>query len=128
MPRKDEHELQAVHNHEFINTFDIGRSSYLDWVVTAMFYESVHWIEAYLAGQGLHSSNHHQRAATMQQIDALRDDPDLTKDYGTLRTDSENARYWCYRHTSEEVSSEEVSSQLVPRIGRVRTTMKHLLS
>ena len=118
MPQKDEHELQAQHNKAFLNDFEIQRSAYLDWAVTAMFYEAVHWIEAYLGTQGLHSSNHHQRAATMQKVPHLRDDPQLTKDYGTLRTESENAKYFCYTHTTLQISSE-----LLPLISRIRTTM-----
>ena len=56
MPVTSEHMGQAEHNNRFWGSLDMQQTHFLDWVVVGMFYEAVHWIEAYLAIQEHHSS------------------------------------------------------------------------
>ena len=49
MANKDEHLSQALHNRDFWSSFDLDTAAFNDWVVTGIFYEGVHWVEAYLA-------------------------------------------------------------------------------
>ena len=123
MPLREPHEEQANHNNQFWNSLLKRKHSFPDWAVAGMFYEAVHWIEAYLATQSLHSSGHGQRSQTMSQIPALQQDPHLVGDYGVLRTESENARYWCYRHTPQQIVS-----GLIPLISRLKQTIQALLN
>lgn len=119
MPIRHAHEDQATRNHSFWTGIDIQTTPHLDWVVTGMFYEAVHWIESYLATQSCHSRNHGDRSSNIALHPALHNDPSLAVDYGTLRTESENARYWCYRHTPQQVTAD-----LVPVISRVRNSIQ----
>ena len=121
MPSKDSHVAQAEHNGQFWEHLDVARTNYLDWVVVGMFYEAVHWIEASLATKGLHSRNHRERAARMATVHELRNDPNLVRDYGMLRTDSESARYRNYIHTTTDVTG------LIPVVSRVRNVIQPLL-
>ena len=123
MPEKQKHIEQAEHNHSFWQSLDVTRTDYLDWIVIGMFYEAVHWVEAFLASTGHHSRNHHERETKIAKTPALTNAiPDLAADYGLLRTDSENARYWNYKHTASQISSE-----LVPVATRLRNTVRALL-
>ena len=123
MPAKDDHIGQAEHNRHFWNSLDFATSSYIDWAVVGMFYEAVHWIEAYLATIGLHSRSHMQRASKISTVEVLRNDPNLVSDYGLLRTESENARYWNYKHTPDQISAD-----LVPALTRLRNTLRTYLN
>ena len=122
MPNKELHIDQAERNHAFWNSLHNAPTPYLDWVVNGMFYEAVHWIEAYLATNELHSSTHFQRSQTMTRVPKLDSDPHLKIDYGVLRTDSENARYLCRKY-----SATEIANDLVPIIKRIERTMRSLL-
>jgi len=123
MPATQEHQQKAGHNNTFWSGLDLQNTPYLDWAVTVMFYEAVHWIEAFLARKNLHSSGHPDRERSMSKMSELRSDSYLITDYKLLRTESENARYLCYSHTAEQVTDD-----LVPAITRVRETVQRLLS
>ena len=122
MPARHEHENKAQSNSQLWASFDFPTTPYRDWVVAIMFYESVHWIEAFLATKGLHSSGHPDRARTISRLSELRLDQDFVSDYGVLRTESENARYYCYQHTTQEVTND-----LIPAIWRIRAIIQRLL-
>jgi len=122
VPKKDEHIDQAKHNRSFWDSFSIDKTKYLDWVVVGMFYEAIHWIEAYLATKKHHSKNHYEREQQIAKTPELAEDPNLILDYGTLRVESENARYWYHKHTPDQVTSD-----LIPLITRLRRTMEKLL-
>lgn len=123
MPAEQTHIDQAEHNHEFWNSLVVATTPFRDWIVVGMFYESVHWIEAYLARLNHHSRSHHERETKVSQTPPLAGDANLVGDYGVLRTESENARYWNYHHTAEQVNND-----LRPVIQRLRTTLQALLT
>ena len=52
MPQKDEHVDWAIHDRNFWASIDLDSSPYLDWAPTGMFYESLNWVEAFLATKG----------------------------------------------------------------------------
>lgn len=122
MPTLTQHREQATRNGEFWMGMDIQTTAYREWAVTVMFYEAVHWIEAYLATQSCHSSSHHNRSSNIARYPKLRADATLAADYDTLRVESENARYWCHQHTAAQVTTD-----LVPLVTHIRTTVKGLL-
>jgi len=55
MPSSLTHKQQAQHNEEFIASFDLDATPYLDWVVTAIFYAALHFVDSYLATKTLTS-------------------------------------------------------------------------
>ena len=61
MPSSLTHRQQAQHNEEFIASFDLDSTPYLDWVVTAIFYAALHFVDSYLAIRGVHLSSHRGR-------------------------------------------------------------------
>lgn len=96
MPTEQAHIDQAEHNHRFWDSLDAATTEFRDWIVVGMFYESVHWIEAYLARISHHSRSHHGREVKAANTPVLAADAYLISNYGVLRTESENARYWNY--------------------------------
>lgn len=118
MPPRDSHIDQAEHNHEFWNS--LNRTNYPDWVIIGMFYEAVHWIEAQLAVLGYHSRSHNQRATNLVDP-SFSGVPNLIRDYGILRVESENVRYFAHKSTVSQVTS------LRPIAERIRLGMQTLL-
>ena len=113
MATKDAHVAWAKHNNSFWASFDINATPFVDWVVTAVFYEALHWVEAFLATKGYHSGGHGDRGSAMHrhrhELSAIQ------IDYDTLKMDSENARYSCYKHTPEDVQKD-----IIPLLNSVR--------
>ena len=114
MPNKAEHVAQAQHNLSFFRSLDLTSTSFLDWAVTATFYQAVHWIEAYFAVHGVHSDTHRRR---MQSIAKFSGDLlSVGTDLAMLKADSENARYWCYKFSAQEALGDQ---QVADRIESV---------
>ena len=119
MPQKDMHVAQAQHDRHFWESFDLDSTPYRDWVVTGIFYEAVHWVEAYLATKGDHPTTHGQRNHAMQRYGDL--DPILA-DYDILKTDSENARYGCHGY-----SAHDIRNDLVPILSQIEAHVQPLI-
>ena len=119
MPTKDEHVLQARHNRQFWFSHNLDTTPYRDWVVTGIFYEAVHWVEAFLAGKGTHPNTHGQRNAEMSRYSEL---DQILVDYDVLKADSENARYACYLHTAEDIRND-----IVPMLTKIEAHVLPLL-
>lgn len=119
MPSKEEHRNQANHNRQFWQAHDLTTSQFLDWVVTGIFYEAVHWVEAYLADRGDHPTTHGQRTTSISQYADL---DAITVDYDILKTESENARYNCHSH-----SLIDIRDDLVPLVDNIRNQVTPLL-
>ena len=118
MPTITEHIAQAEHNRDFWVSYDIDSTQFLDWVVTGIFYEGVHWIEAYLDTNGEHSINHKQRLLSMRLYSDIRP---IAGDLDTLKQESENARYRCHHY-----SSTDISNDLIPVINNIKNHVQNL--
>jgi len=92
MPGEKAHSRQAVHNREFVGFLDVDSTNYLDWVVTAIFYTSVHHLEGFLARHGFHPQNHADRNNAMARFASLKP---VFRDYSDLHWQSEQSRYQC---------------------------------
>ena len=120
MPQKDEHVNWAIHDREFWTNIDLDNSPYTDWALTGMFYESLHWVEAFLATKGHHGGDHKARRWFMLSL--YRSDlRAIYVDYDKLKQDSERGRYECYKHTAEE------ARQLIPLVDNIKSHISHLL-
>lgn len=117
MPTKEQHIEQANHDDQFWNSLNPGNTQYIDWVVCVIFYEAVHWIEAFLATKGLHPRTHVTRQVSMLHY-SYELGP-ILDDFKYLKNDSENARYRCYKHPLSDVQS-----YIIPRIINIREHIK----
>ena len=119
MPKKEDHLNCAEHNNSFWTSIELDSSHFIDWAITGMFYETVHWVEAFLAPKGYHSGKHAERAKNMRffKIDLKQ----IQNDYDKLKQDSETARYDCYKHTANE------ARQLIPLVDNIKNHISQLL-
>jgi len=120
MPRKDEHVNWAIHDRDFWTSIDLDTSPYTDWAPIGMFYEALHWVEAFLATKGHHYHEHKQRKWAMRRLYASELGT-IEADYSKLKQDSETARYDCYKHTPKEIR------QLIPFIDTIKKHVSALL-
>ena len=119
MPLKEKHLTQAHSDRRFWESHNLDTTPFRDWVVAAIFYEAVHWVEAYLATKGDHSNTHGQRSHAMQRYGDL---DAVLADYDVLKAESENARYNCYQH-----SADAIRNDMVPIISKIKTHVLTLL-
>ena len=119
MPQKDEHINWAKHDRDFWTSIDLDSAPFTDWAVTGMFYESVHWVEAFLATKSHHSTAHAERK--MNIVSYKSELRTIWNNYIKLETDSRNARYECYKHAANEVH------QLVPLVDHIKGHISPLL-
>ena len=120
MPQKDEHLNWAIHDRDFWTSIDLDTSSYTDWAPTGMFYESLHWVEAFLATKGHHCGDHKRREWAMRHLFPL-DFRAIQADYTKLKQDGETARYECHKHTANEIR------QLIPFADHIKHHISQLL-
>lgn len=119
MPDKYEHLAQAQHNRDFWSSFDINTSVFLDWVATGIFYEGVHWVEAYFAKTKFHSVDHGKRMLQMRHDLILRP---ISNDLEQLKFDSENARYQCYKY-----SKQDINKDLIPKVNQIKSHIQSVI-
>ena len=113
MSSEYQHLIKAEYNEGFYQSFDLDSTLYLDWVVNGIFYSAVHYIEAYLAIQQRHPTNHGQRNAD------IRDDNNLGryifKKFNSLKDDSEAGRYYM-----KGFSPGEIRQAVIPRLDEIK--------
>lgn len=119
MPSKDKHVTQADHDRVFWNGFDLDSTPFQDWVVTGIFYEGVHWVEAFLATSGNHSVDHKERMFVVSHNKRLAP---IAVGLELLKHESENARYQCYKHTAIDIQQD-----LIPSIDKIRNHIQSIL-
>lgn len=98
MPDRQAHRAQADPNEQASLAWE--SEDYADWVVTALFYAALHWLDAYFARTGLHPANRGER------LRRLTTDPWLAairRHYRWLKDRSEDARYRCRPFTAAEI-------------------------
>ena len=90
MPNQSDHIAKANHNERFFRSFDLTLTPYLDWVVTGVFYATLHYIDTFLAteGEGIHPGSHHSRDRYIRT--SLRP---MWSNYRALKDESRAARY-----------------------------------
>ncbi len=120
MPQKDEHINWATHNRSFWTSIDLDNAPFIDWAVIGIFYESVHWVEAFLATKPYHSRSHTERKTKIANYESELQP--IWDDYIQLERDSRNARYLCYQHTAEQVRRD-----LIPRVDHIKRHISRLL-
>jgi hypothetical protein len=104
MPSQREHAFQVLHNREFLATFDLDNSPFLDWAVTVVFYTAVHLVEQFLAHKGQDLLSHETRERFISQSADLKP---IWSVYRELKYQSERARYLVARFQPDEVRKME---------------------
>lgn len=89
MPSTEQHLRQVQSNREALE-----QTVKPDWRVTIRFYEAVHLIEAVLARQGIHTSNHGERADQVAER-RLGFTTGVRHAYSKLTDAAHTARYLC---------------------------------
>ena len=118
MPLKQDHILKAQANEAFALSLDDKRTSNIDWIITALFYSAIHYVEAYLANLNIHPTTHRARDSAIERDLRLKD---IFEDYGELKNYSINARYYMVHFSSADVS------YLISCLNRIKSNVASLL-
>ena len=97
MPGLQQHLAQAARNEEFADTISALQTRFTQWEITALFYGVLHYIDAFLATQGHHPSNHQERRRLVAQLTSLQ------REYENLYDLSIKARYATTEFTPQDV-------------------------
>lgn len=104
MATEHAHLHQAQHNEQFLATFDLAITPYLDWAVTVTFYAALHYIRALAArNQFMNISRYGELDRVFERMPVFRHNPGIYADYRQLKDDSRAARYDMGRFSSQEV-------------------------
>jgi hypothetical protein len=88
LPSRDEHLAKAKHNEETASALS---SEYRDWIVVALFYAGLHYLEMQLAVEGFHPPSHDKRDPLIAKHHLLHN---VWYSYKSLNILSRNARYY----------------------------------
>jgi hypothetical protein len=112
MPLRNQHLAQADSNQRFLDsTFDLQRTNYPDWVVTAAFYVAVHLVDAFFAGISQHPYDHKIRGKAVD-----RELPGIAPSYKMLYLQSRAARYDCTQITN--IAAQLAVRTVLPQVRR----------
>lgn len=118
MPNLDEH-LQIAKTNTSFSQYLISEQRFLDWAVTGMFYAAIHYVEAYLANQNVHSSFHSRRDSAIQQDVNLCI---IYDEFSDLKNDSIQTRYYGFTFPLADILS-----RIQPSLNRIRSYIVGLL-
>lgn len=100
MPDVREHLQQASHNETFFSQINVD--SYSDWAVTVLFYAALHYLDAYLAKQGVFDPGSHDvRDPLIRQFPLTRA---VARQYFRLKNFSRSARCYGARFSRSDVT------------------------
>mgnify|MGYP001593438869 FL=1 len=105
--------VRAEHNYEFLKTFDLDKTAYLDWAVTVAFYVAVRYVDAHFAPE--RPGDHSNRNGWVRTRKNTRP---IYESYMELYNQSKEARYELTEFTAANVKS------LMNDLSRVRNHMK----
>ncbi len=106
MPKPAEHLARARQNLRFAESFDLDKTEYLDWVVTAYFYAALHLVDALL-----YFRDHLDPPIHEVRRDSVRTKPYLqaiNHQYKELKDRSEDARYRIIPFTKAQVEKDVI--------------------
>ena len=119
MPRKEDHLAKARHDEAFASSLPLNTTPYLDWVITALFYAALHYVEAYFATQKIHSADHRARDSAIRRDTKLRA---IYVDYSELKNFSINARYYM-----TSFAPADITKSLRPHLEAIKKLVSLLL-
>lgn len=103
MANQTSHLRQALHNHELADELASQQPmKYIDWVVTTLFYATVHYFESYWANWGWHSDNYDDRKSYIEKH--FTRDIKIRINYRTLAENS-----WLVRYLNKDVTNSDIA-------------------
>ena len=98
MPTQVEHEREAQENAAFFQSLDSGVAMNRKWMVSALFYAALHWVEALFAHQlMLHTNSHQRRERALHRLQFP-----LLREYIQLHDASRAGRYQMVRFSEQD--------------------------
>ena len=120
MPDLRTHQRLVLHNQEVAKYLLDAGDTYLDWVVTVLFYTALHLVDQVLAYTlDLHPRNHRQRHAAIVRHPEM---VSIYPDYRELEYQSRRSRYQGAQFTSQDIQ------RLMRCLERIEQTVQHVLS
>jgi len=118
MPTFNEHQIKAKHNESFFTSFDVAKTSFLDWVVVGIFYTALHLIDAYFARK----TNGHPISHRMRD-EWIGKDPNLKKVYYDYRDLKDFRRAASYQ--MQTFTSVDVQKNILPCLNSIKNELKN---
>ena len=119
MPDILAHQHKVEHNRQAVTYLQSAGDTYLDWVVTILFYTALHLVDQVLYFQGrVNPRDHRQRHAEIARQPLLAP---IYRDYRELEWQSQRSRYECADFTPAEVQ------QLAVRLDRIAQLVRSLV-
>lgn len=125
MSKKIAHITQAKHNEQVARDLIVPPLSHNDWSVVAIFYSSVHYVEASWAEWGKHSRDHRERRATLDQDH--RRDTDLRLNCKILQEQGWIARYLSEDPHNEDFAQNFFNDEAIAKLFDRLEIIKHCL-
>ncbi len=88
---------QADRNERLANIIAALPERFTEWEVTLLFYSALHYVDAFLATQGISPKRHRDRNNLVASM------TNLGREYQNLFQQSMNSRYHLYHFTSQDV-------------------------
>jgi hypothetical protein len=116
----DEYLEQAAHNSGFAQRIRDDLPEYMDWSAACLFYSAVHYVNAYLAKQGIPIPRRHRgtEARKPGRTNIVQSDPGLSRIYRYYRhldDESRDARY-----ELKKITTADYDSFLLPNLVKIR--------
>ncbi len=102
MPELNQHLTLADSNERFAESIAALPTRFPDWEIIALFYSTLHYVDAFLSTQGVHPRNHDNRIASIRRY------TNAWEDYRYLYTLSLDARYNMASFTPEAADAVKV--------------------
>lgn len=94
MPSVEQHKKKYEENKEVLdNELNIDKCKRYDWIATIAFYSAVHLVEAKLAENDVHTTDHTARKGAVDRFGTFRE---IRNEYKALYDRSRVARYDAY--------------------------------
>ncbi len=117
MGSTEEHLAKARHNEAFVSS--LAGSAFQDWRATGAFYAAVHYVDAFLATQGIHPLDHRARDSYVGLNQHLLP---IYAPYRLLKRESEAARY-----RMMPFSEPQVAASTLPALARIKTHLRSVV-
>lgn len=126
MSKKIAHITQAKHNEQVARDLIAPQLSHFDWSVVAIFYSSVHYVEASWAEWGIHSRDHDERKASLEK--QHRRDYNLKLNCKILQDQGWIARYLSNDHQNERDAQHFFDEEAISKLFKRLEVIKHCLN
>jgi uncharacterized protein (UPF0332 family) len=101
-----EHVAKADENGAFAKGLATSTQSDIEWAMTALFYGSLHYIDALLIKKGYLPHQHDTHGKRKQLVTMESDLRKISNEYFDLENFSRKARYFCKQVTAKELDEE----------------------